>query len=141
MSNDKLCKCADCGHVCPESELVDIENFYARHFPGDTVANGQCPKCGALSFETDAEPMRCADGMRSLTDALTSVRASVCDALPVAQAKPAKLDIDSALWHLRCARNTLYMLNCPRALAKVRRALKSAEGAKRNLSVRAYRAI
>lgn len=37
-------------------ELDDIQDFAERHTPGDTVAHGQCPDCGALCFEHDPEP-------------------------------------------------------------------------------------
>jgi hypothetical protein len=44
-----------------------------------------------------------------------------------------------ALAHLRLARDYLHELQCPKAVARVRKALTSAYGAERNLSGRARR--
>jgi len=41
-------------------------------------------------------------------------------------------DVREAIWHLRQARDYLASAECPKATAKVRSALKSAEGALRN---------
>jgi len=44
-----------------------------------------------------------------------------------------------ALVHLKCARDLLKLADAPRAVAKVRRAITSAEGALRNAAARPYR--
>lgn len=47
--------------------------------------------------------------------------------------------VDEALRHLRIARRLLTTADCPRARERVRLALKSTEGARRNVQARAHR--
>jgi hypothetical protein len=50
VEDSALCKCDDCGHVCPVSALDDICDVQERLDPGGVVPAGQCPECGALSY-------------------------------------------------------------------------------------------
>ncbi len=45
-----LCRCADCGAICPADDLDAVQNLSQRLVPGDDVPDGQCPECGALSY-------------------------------------------------------------------------------------------
>jgi len=48
-------------------------------------------------------------------------------------------NIDFAIQHLKLARNALAAADCPKTLAKVRSAIKSAEGAMRHAELQIYR--
>lgn len=49
-----LCRCGDCGHSCSEDSLDTISGLYnGRIAPGDTMPDGQCPKCGGLSWRIE----------------------------------------------------------------------------------------
>lgn len=61
---------------------------------------------------------------------------------PIRPATRDDLDaLQAALDHLRHARNALRAAGCPQALAKVRHALKSAEGAERHMHHRLRRTL
>lgn len=50
-----LCRCADCGDICPEDDLDGIVRLSQRLLPGDDVPDGQCPECGALSYRVKVQ--------------------------------------------------------------------------------------
>lgn len=45
-----LCCCADCGCSSRAEDLEGIKHLSQRVLPGDTMPDGQCPECGALSY-------------------------------------------------------------------------------------------
>lgn len=45
-----LCRCADCGCISRSEDLDGIKHLSQRVLPGDEMADGQCPECGALSY-------------------------------------------------------------------------------------------
>lgn len=45
-----LCRCANCDWEGDIDDADQINHFWERHQPGDTVAAGQCPECEALVF-------------------------------------------------------------------------------------------
>jgi hypothetical protein len=44
------CKCDDCNHECPASELEMITDIEIRLTAGSEVPAGECPKCFSLSY-------------------------------------------------------------------------------------------
>lgn len=44
----EVSECQNCGQCWKESELKEIEDYYVRILPGETVPSGECPECGAL---------------------------------------------------------------------------------------------
>lgn len=54
------CECGNCGHVCSQSQLRDIKDYHMRVDFDGPEPSGECPQCGALSYQvTDpAVPMR-----------------------------------------------------------------------------------
>jgi hypothetical protein len=56
--DDPACRCDNCGHECPKSELNEAKDLDERlDFPvGDPRCiepAGECPECGALSYEVE----------------------------------------------------------------------------------------
>ncbi len=60
----KILHCGDCNVTFREDELVvkfpDIPNLLERLAPGESVPYGECPQCGALAHEAQADPDRMA---------------------------------------------------------------------------------
>lgn len=51
MTNELLCKCANCGDVTVDViPLEEVRELGQRLTPGDDVPAGECRKCGALSY-------------------------------------------------------------------------------------------
>lgn len=53
------CKCDNCGHVCDEDDLNEPAHLHERldrplDDPDCIVPAGECPKCGALSYEEES---------------------------------------------------------------------------------------
>lgn len=43
-------ECQNCSGLFSADQLNEIKDFQLRHEPGDIVADGECPDCGALCF-------------------------------------------------------------------------------------------
>lgn len=57
MSAPTRYTCADCAFTTTDPDTLDeIQHFTERHQPGDVVADGQCPCCGALVFAEAPKP-------------------------------------------------------------------------------------
>jgi len=57
------CKCDNCGHVCGLSKLKPIQRLserldYPKDDPRCVMPDGECPKCGSLSYEVAAQDER-----------------------------------------------------------------------------------
>lgn len=50
-----LCKCDNCGHLAPRSELKDIQDYEQRVDEDGTEPDGECPECGCLAYELAKE--------------------------------------------------------------------------------------
>lgn len=53
-----LCECGNCGHTCDASELNTIRHISLRidlpeDHPDAIMPDGECPKCGCLSYAID----------------------------------------------------------------------------------------
>lgn len=51
-----ICECDNCGHRCRESQLDEAKDLHERldyplGHPNCIEPAGECPKCGALSYE------------------------------------------------------------------------------------------
>jgi hypothetical protein len=46
-------QCQNCDYSTEsQSDLAEIKHFLQRHTYGDLIANGECPDCGALCYQT-----------------------------------------------------------------------------------------
>lgn len=74
LSPVQLCKCDDCSYTCDKTELSEVRDLERRldfpiGHPDRIEPDGECPKCGALSYELDSRtdnpqtPQGVSDGM------------------------------------------------------------------------------
>lgn len=101
--------CSDCGWTGTAEDTDEISHFEERVAPGEICPAGECKRCGALAHLVEDEQTE-----DTPPDARNTVR------------------VARALDHLRQARNLLKLAGAPRAVDKVRAALKSTEGAQRH---------
>ena len=124
-------KCDNCDWSGSDTELDEIQDFFERvDMDGEhptLIPQGECPQCGCCAYSEQ--------GMVRLAIARVALD-RVGLGWGVDQAEPRE---QAAIHLLRWARDLLKKSNHPRAVAKVRLAITSAEGAKRHAECRAVR--
>ena len=99
----RRCSCANCAWRGTEDQTQEVRDFWSRIEPGDTMPAGDCPECGCFAF---------LDAVQACHGPVAMVRMAVSS--------------------LKDARGYLAAAGAPRTLERVRRALKSADGALRH---------
>ena len=54
-ASDPLTECQDCETRTPESKLNPVKDLHQRVEPGEPMPAGECPECGALCQEIEAQ--------------------------------------------------------------------------------------
>lgn len=59
---ETIMRCQNCDWTGDEGQLGELIDVFERVHPGDTMPDGECPKCGAVCFgdETPEERIRAA---------------------------------------------------------------------------------
>jgi hypothetical protein len=59
----RACQCPNCDWKGHEEELKEAKDLSRRMEPGDTMPDGECPRCGALVCALDALDVKPAEGI------------------------------------------------------------------------------